>query len=330
MHQLAQAGLISAQQMATAVNHNGKLPLHHNSFQNSVPSPLPKDHHKHDPHGQNGKHNSNSYNAHLKAGQPSVTSTSAYSSGLGNTKMAPLQDSDGRISANQRNSPHQFDAGLHDTCRNGITKQMENDTRQKLFPAQKFTPVADRLPVDSSDHDQSRKRLRHDSAMPVVCDEVQTKGFNIEQMVTFDYCHLPAKYGQYWESQDVVLFDYNHDGCLNKSHDLTKVQTRAEAKLLFPSAALPPTTTAAVTVVAQQQLFPSAAAIDSYRSAAVEVVNSPKREPVVATVEAIEVEDLLLPPGRHLRPAKVVVIVRGLPGCGKSHVARLLKVVTIF
>jgi len=35
---------------------------------------------------------------------------------------------------------------------------------------------------------------------------------------------------------------------------------------------------------------------------------------------------LLAAPGRSTRPAKLVVILRGMPGCGKSHVARLLKV----
>lgn len=38
------------------------------------------------------------------------------------------------------------------------------------------------------------------------------------------------------------------------------------------------------------------------------------------------VEDLLLPPGRYGRPAKLLLILRGLPGSGKSHVARLIKV----
>lgn len=42
--------------------------------------------------------------------------------------------------------------------------------------------------------------------------------------------------------------------------------------------------------------------------------------------EIVMVEDLLLPPGRYGRPSKIVIIVRGLPGSGKSHLARLIKV----
>ena len=36
-------------------------------------------------------------------------------------------------------------------------------------------------------------------------------------------------------------------------------------------------------------------------------------------------EDLMLPPGRSQRPPKLVVIMRGLPGSGKTHVARTIK-----
>lgn len=36
-------------------------------------------------------------------------------------------------------------------------------------------------------------------------------------------------------------------------------------------------------------------------------------------------DDLLLPPGRFTRPPRLVVLLRGLPGAGKSHVARLIK-----
>ena len=41
--------------------------------------------------------------------------------------------------------------------------------------------------------------------------------------------------------------------------------------------------------------------------------------------ETVAVEHLLEPPGRYGRPSKLVVILRGLPGSGKSHVARLIK-----
>ncbi|XP_058058127.1 uncharacterized protein LOC131209147 [Anopheles bellator] len=39
----------------------------------------------------------------------------------------------------------------------------------------------------------------------------------------------------------------------------------------------------------------------------------------------IDIEELLLPPGRFSRPARICLLVRGLPGSGKSHLARLIK-----
>ncbi|KAL0967067.1 hypothetical protein UPYG_G00247400 [Umbra pygmaea] len=41
--------------------------------------------------------------------------------------------------------------------------------------------------------------------------------------------------------------------------------------------------------------------------------------------ETKNVEDLLKPPGRETRPERIVVIMRGLPGSGKSHVAKLIR-----
>ncbi len=41
--------------------------------------------------------------------------------------------------------------------------------------------------------------------------------------------------------------------------------------------------------------------------------------------EMVQISDLLEPPGRYIRPPKIVVIFRGLPGAGKSHVAKLVK-----
>ena len=49
-------------------------------------------------------------------------------------------------------------------------------------------------------------------------------------------------------------------------------------------------------------------------------------EIVPAEIEIVLIEDLLLPPGRYGRPSKIVVILRGLPGTGKSHLARLIMV----
>ena len=55
--------------------------------------------------------------------------------------------------------------------------------------------------------------------------------------------------------------------------------------------------------------------------------NAPLEPVKVATpIDTVMVEDLLLPPGRYGRPSNIVVIIRGLPGSGKSHLARLIKV----
>jgi len=42
--------------------------------------------------------------------------------------------------------------------------------------------------------------------------------------------------------------------------------------------------------------------------------------------QLLTIETLLCPPGRLNRPSKIVIILRGLPGSGKSHVAKLIKV----
>uniref|UniRef100_A0A8C1RFA8 YLP motif-containing protein 1 n=1 Tax=Cyprinus carpio TaxID=7962 RepID=A0A8C1RFA8_CYPCA len=41
--------------------------------------------------------------------------------------------------------------------------------------------------------------------------------------------------------------------------------------------------------------------------------------------ETKNAEDILKPPGRSARPDRIVVIMRGLPGSGKSHVAKLIR-----
>ncbi|XP_060860603.1 probable cyclin-dependent serine/threonine-protein kinase DDB_G0292550 isoform X2 [Metopolophium dirhodum] len=41
--------------------------------------------------------------------------------------------------------------------------------------------------------------------------------------------------------------------------------------------------------------------------------------------QLLTIETLLCPPGRPNRPSKIVIILRGLPGSGKSHVAKLIK-----
>ena len=43
-------------------------------------------------------------------------------------------------------------------------------------------------------------------------------------------------------------------------------------------------------------------------------------------VRAVLVEDLLCPPGRTTRPGRLVIMLRGPPGSGKTFVAKLIKV----
>lgn len=39
----------------------------------------------------------------------------------------------------------------------------------------------------------------------------------------------------------------------------------------------------------------------------------------------VPLEDLLFPPARQFRPKNIVIILRGLPGSGKTHIAKLIK-----
>uniref|UniRef100_A0A8D0HBN7 YLP motif-containing protein 1 n=1 Tax=Sphenodon punctatus TaxID=8508 RepID=A0A8D0HBN7_SPHPU len=41
--------------------------------------------------------------------------------------------------------------------------------------------------------------------------------------------------------------------------------------------------------------------------------------------ESKNVDDILKPPGRESRPERIVIIMRGLPGSGKTHVAKLIR-----
>ena len=47
-------------------------------------------------------------------------------------------------------------------------------------------------------------------------------------------------------------------------------------------------------------------------------------------VHVFVVEDLFCTPGRTARPPRIVVIVRGPPGSGKTYVSKLLKVNSLF
>lgn len=52
----------------------------------------------------------------------------------------------------------------------------------------------------------------------------------------------------------------------------------------------------------------------------------PVRPPPPAQAQSkIPAEELFNPPGRNKRPEKIVIIIRGLPGCGKSVLAKRMK-----
>ncbi|XP_005170211.2 YLP motif-containing protein 1 isoform X1 [Danio rerio] len=53
--------------------------------------------------------------------------------------------------------------------------------------------------------------------------------------------------------------------------------------------------------------------------------SAPVAPPVEKKPEIKNAEDILKPPGRSSRPDRIVVIMRGLPGSGKSHVAKLIR-----
>lgn len=55
------------------------------------------------------------------------------------------------------------------------------------------------------------------------------------------------------------------------------------------------------------------------------MVRGPSAPAPLPVAEVKKVEDLLCPPGRQSRPPQLVVIIRGLPGSGKTYVSKLLR-----
>lgn len=62
-----------------------------------------------------------------------------------------------------------------------------------------------------------------------------------------------------------------------------------------------------------------------YRSVYADYKTPEEKRPPPKKVETLSVEDVLCNPGRKARPEHIVVIVRGLPGSGKTYVSKLLK-----
>lgn len=56
-----------------------------------------------------------------------------------------------------------------------------------------------------------------------------------------------------------------------------------------------------------------------------EVVPKPNTINMAANSKVTLIEDLLCPPGRYSRPARIVIILRGPPGSGKTTLAKLIK-----
>lgn len=44
-----------------------------------------------------------------------------------------------------------------------------------------------------------------------------------------------------------------------------------------------------------------------------------------ANTSTVSIEELVMPPGRYKRPSRFVIILRGPPGSGKTHLAKLIK-----
>lgn len=55
------------------------------------------------------------------------------------------------------------------------------------------------------------------------------------------------------------------------------------------------------------------------------MVFTTKTERVDAAGTLTNIGDLLEPPGRYIRPPKIVIILRGLPGSGKTHFAKGIR-----
>lgn len=81
-------------------------------------------------------------------------------------------------------------------------------------------------------------------------------------------------------------------------------------------AGAPPTSSAVPPPWQQQQQHPSSEPQAPY---------SPQKSPTPPLANTISAADFFLPPGRSRRPKRLVLVLRGLPGSGKTHTARKLR-----
>jgi YLP motif-containing protein 1 len=63
----------------------------------------------------------------------------------------------------------------------------------------------------------------------------------------------------------------------------------------------------------------------SFNSSEVSPSPPPQQQSQPRRNKVVSYEDLTQPPGRFFRPPKLVIIMRGLPGSGKTHIARNIK-----
>lgn len=78
------------------------------------------------------------------------------------------------------------------------------------------------------------------------------------------------------------------------------------------------------TLPTNSSIFPSTAEANE-DIAKVEVNHVQMSIPTVENNNTISIEEILMQPGRDTRPKKICIILRGPPGSGKSHVAKLIK-----
>lgn len=174
--------------------------------------------------------------------------------------------------------------------------------------------------------------------------------------LVFEYNHRPGKRGRFAEP---ITIEYSHSKPSEIESSKTEITgCKIETETAVKSENVAPVEKSLPEIVPVEKspikptplpLFPSAAAIqleenpfpksqpqllpDKATEGLVALQHKmpettpPKLDVAVAPVEmeVVMVEDLLLPPGRYGRPSKIVVVLRGLPGSGKSHLARLIK-----
>lgn len=82
-----------------------------------------------------------------------------------------------------------------------------------------------------------------------------------------------------------------------------------------------PSVTAAAATTQHASIFPT---LEDHQSNIVH--NTTQINETQPKHKVISIENLLQRPGRDIRPARIVIILRGSPGSGKSYITSLIKV----